>query len=190
MVFNPLKIFAKDKKPNISPIKEHLTEEVKVKPLLPRGPGGKFISLKKPEEPKEKPKTKRIQAPKGPFMVPFGGMEIRRFYASGKWYFAIEDILGFGHSDPPIKPIAELKETKELGKILEKNIKNLKEVDCCDSKGCTEIIRETVRTFKAEFPGPIISWLEDTSKLPFTITEPSKTQVTTAPQENPSDRGR
>jgi hypothetical protein len=187
--------------------KEEVKEETfapKVEPI--RGPSGRFVSKKIKEEEikpvveekvetpifdtkKETPSKKTVPTvptkAKGPFMVPFGGSEVRRFYM-GKWYYSIDDLLSFGYADPPIKSVANLKLEEKMKDIMEDVVK-INEVDCSDANCSLAILKSVMVNYHATFPGSILRWIEDISTLPF--SEPSDPVESTAPQGNPSDRG-
>jgi len=131
----------------------------------PRGPGGKFVSKDKPVEvqaPQEKPKKKVDQTKvEGPFMAPFAGKEIKKYYANGKWYFSIEELIFLLSSDPPLKPLDQLKNDPKFKDLFEKEIKTIDGVDYADGAGTIEILREIIQTYNATFPGSLFRWLED-----------------------------
>ena len=135
-----------------------------VEPFAPkvapqRGPGGKFVSKKKVVVKKEIDENK-VQ---GPFMAPFAGKEIRKFYVNGKWYYSIEDLVLLLNADPPIKPLGQLKREKNFKEVLEKRIEVINEIDCADYKGTVEILSKIIKTCNANFPGSLFRWLEDIS---------------------------
>lgn len=166
-----------------------------------RGPGGKFVSKKKPIEDKKKikdtnkstenkkilVKDKEINENKteGPFMAPFAGKEVRKFYFNKKWYFAVQDLIFLLAADPPFPPFEELKKKKEFKSIFEKNLIIIKEADlsekvgpteeedmyikvsCADATGSIEILRGIIKSYNASFPGSLFRWLEDISTFKF-----------------------
>lgn len=153
----------------------------KVTPM--RGPGGKFVSKKKPVEPKEET-AKEVQTPhehlkqktdqtkvQGPFMSPFAGKEIQKFYTDKKWYFAIGELTCLLTSDPPVPPFDQLKDKKELKEIISQNIEKINEIDCADCVGSTKILEEVIKSYNATFPGSLFRWLEDISTLEFVEIE-------------------
>lgn len=170
MAFNPLNIFAKkksteEKESTPSDAKEHLTEEIKVKPTPVRDTHGKFISKKpasvKTEE--DKPAKKITGEPKGPYIATFYGVEIRKYYEDGKWYFSIEDILPLGQKNPPLASLDKLKEKEEFNAVFEKVVKVIDNIPCSGAKGVVEIVNLT----GASFPGPFLRWIEETATFPF-----------------------
>jgi len=175
-----LNFLKKKKKESPSPVE---TFTPKVAPA--RGPGGKFVSKKKVVIKKEIDERKV----EGPFMAPFAGKEIRKFYANGKWYFSVEDLLFLLNANPPIKPLEQLKGEKSFEKVLENRIKTINEVDCADYKGTVEILKDIIKIHSADFPGSLFRWLEDIS-----THEPETVKEDIGPElhetsVNPSDRG-
>jgi len=124
-----------------------------------RDPGGKFVSKKKVTIKKEIDESKV----KGPFMAPFAGKEIKKYYAKKKWYFSIEDLIFLLSSDPPLKPLNQLKNIPKFKDLFEKEIRIIDGVDCADCDGSIEILRKIIKTHNANFPGSLFRWLEDIS---------------------------
>ena len=80
-----------------------------------RGPGGEFVSKKKAvAHPVKKVDQTKVQ---GPFMAPFAGKEIRKFYFKRKWYYSIEDLVLLLNADPPLKPLVQLKREKDFEEV-------------------------------------------------------------------------
>jgi hypothetical protein len=162
---------------------------------IKRDAGGKFVSKKKveaeekPQKTTKKKKTSKTTKPLGPFIVPFGGKEIRRYYQNKKWYFSIEDLLSLGQLDKPLKKLSQLKNDPEVSEVFKKNMVTISGVDCADGKGSEEILRVIIEKFKLGLPGSLLRWIEDISKLPFNIIEPSTDQPVNVSPGNPSDRG-
>lgn len=138
-----------------------------------RGPGGKFISKKKVTTKKEAKKdvekepemdTNKIR---GPFMAPFAGKEIRKFYTNKRWYFAIDDLIYLLSSDPSLKPIEELKVDPRFKDLFEKKIKVIEGIGCMSCKGASETLQSIVKAYNATFPGSLFRWLEDISSQEF-----------------------
>lgn len=125
----------------------------------PRGPGGKFVSPKKVVIKKEIDEGKT----EGPFMAPFAGKEIKKYYANGKWYFSIEELIFLLSSDPPLKPLDQLKNDPKFKDLFEKEIRIIDGVDCADCDGSIEILRKIIKTHNANFPGSLFRWLKDIS---------------------------
>lgn len=157
------------------------TQDYTPKSMPKRGAGGKFVSKKKLEIKKDEPIKGKVH---GPIMAPFAGKEIRKFYANKRWYFAIQDLIFLLASDPPFPSLSQLKEKKEFKEFFDKNIvvfkeedlsentspnesKNYINVDCADSEGSMEILREIIRFYKASFPGSLLRWIEDISTHEF-----------------------
>jgi len=122
-----------------------------------RDPGGKFVSKKKVTIKKEIDESKV----KGPFMAPFAGKEIKKYYAKKKWYFSIEDLIFLLSSDPPFEPLDQLKNDPKFKDLFEKEIRTIDGVDYADGDGSIEILREIIQTYNATFPGSLFRWLED-----------------------------
>jgi len=178
----------------------------------PRDSGGKFVSTnkktkskkeesKKVKEPTKTPKkvdkkagkkksTKKKVLPKGPFPVPYGESTVRRFYKS-EWYYSVEDLLAFGYAEKQFKPLNELKKDKKVKDVFNKNIVTIMEVDCANGKGSDEILRAMTIIYNVTFPGSFLRWIDDISKLPFNIVDPTAEEEAgqRVTQGNPSDRG-
>ena len=139
-------------------VKEHLTEEVRVKPTPVRDSHGKFIGKKAQEKPasheEDKPVKKTAGEPKGPYIATFYSVEIRKYYEDGKWYFSIEDILPLGQKVPPLGSLDKLKEQEEFNKVFEKAVRIIDNIPCSGAKGIVDIVNLT----KASFPGPFQKW--------------------------------
>jgi hypothetical protein len=129
-----------------------------------RGPGGKFMSKKKIEESSIPHKKKSVSSPKGPVVTTFFGREVRRYYWQKKWYFSVEDVLLIGSAEPVLPPYKELKNKKGVKEILEKNVETISEIPCATAENTIE----SIRFLKLKFPGPIVDWLTDTAKFPYT----------------------
>lgn len=129
----------------------------KVAPV--RGPGGKFMSQKKAVIKKEIDEGKV----EGPFMAPFAGKEIKKYYANRKWYFSIEELIFLLSSNPPLEPLDQLKNNPKFKDLFEKEIRTIDGVDCADVDGAIEILRKIIKTNDANFPGSLFWWLEDIS---------------------------
>ena len=129
------------------------------RPSPPRGRGGKFVSKKKVVVKKEIDENK-VQ---GPFLAPFAGKEIKKYYANRKWYFSIEELIFLLSSDPPLKPLDQLKNNPKFKDLFEKEIRTIDGVDCTDCDGSMEILRKIIKTYNANFPGSLFWWLEDIS---------------------------
>ena len=125
----------------------------------PRGPGGKFVSPKKVVIKKEIDEGKT----EGPFMAPFAGKEIKKYYANGKWYFSIEELIFLLSSDPPLKPLDQLKNDPKFRDLFEKEIRTIDGVDCADCDGSIEVLSQIIKVYNASFPGSLFRWLEDIS---------------------------
>lgn len=153
-----------------------------------RGPGGKFISQKKKSqtdqtvskivsnvEPKEEKQeadevieVQKLSQAYGPFFAPFGGQLIKKFYMRDRWYFSIEQLMGFLSADPPLKPYSELKKEKELKELFEKNLKVINGIECIDGKNTIKILMLIIKTYNdVHFPGSIFSWLEEISAFSY-----------------------
>jgi len=124
-----------------------------------RGPGGKFVSQKKAVIKKEIDESKV----EGPFLAPFAGKEIKKYYANKKWYFAIEELIFLLSSDPPLKPLDQLKNDPKFKDLFEKEIRTIDGADYADGDGSIEILRKIIKTHNANFPGSLFWWLEDIS---------------------------
>ncbi len=181
MVFNPLNFLTGDKSKDerVVPAKEHISEEIKLRPTPKRGSRGKFVS-KKPAGRRKKPvstqrgepastKTTSAGEIKGPYIAIFYGVKIRKYYAGGKWYFSVEDLLPLGQMDPPLKSLPKLREEEEFNKVFEKAVKIIDGIPCA---GAREII-EMVDLTKAAFPGPFQRWIEETAGFPFEEAVPA-----------------
>lgn len=180
-ILNFLNKKKKDESP--SPVETFIP---KVAPV--RGPGGKFISKNKqslmlrnkPEAgqtPHEDPKEKVVQNKfQGPFLAPFAGKEIKKYYANRKWYFSIEELIFLLSSNPPLEPLDQLKNNPKFKDLFEKEIRTIGGVDYTDCDGSIKILREIIKTYKANFPGSLFRWLEDisTHKLEKTENEEAK----------------
>jgi hypothetical protein len=129
-----------------------------------RGPGGQFVSKKKDEKSSASHKKKPTSNPKGPVVTTFFGREVRRYYWQKKWYFSVEDVLIIGSTEPVLPPYNDLKNKKGIKEILEKNVETISEIPCATAENTIEIIR----FLKIKFPGPIVDWLIDTAKFPYT----------------------
>lgn len=152
-----------------------------------RGPGGKFVSKKKAVVKKEIDK-KGVQ---GPFMAPFAGKEIRKFYLNGKWYYSIEDLLFLISADPPIKPIKQLKDGEDFREIFKDKTERIGDVECADCKRSIEILRDIIKATNASFPGSLFRWLEDISThKPEEVINIETDSGLSENSANPSDRGR
>lgn len=110
--------------------------------------------------------------PKGPFMVTFFGVEIRKYYLDGKWYFSLEDLLPLGQKDPPLGTLEMLNGKEEFNKIYKRVVTLIEEVPCSDASGSMEIARAT----KALFPGPFYRWIEETASFSYE-EEPAPEEV-------------
>lgn len=167
MAFDPLKIFKKEVPAEVE--KEHLSEKIKAKPVPVRDTHGKFVSKKAvvatlQEEPAAKPQEIPNSIPANePYTSTFYGVDIKKYYDNGKWYFSIEDILPLGQKNPPLQSLDKLKENEEFNKVFEKAVKIIDNIPCSEAKGIVEIVNLT----GASFPGPFQRWIEETAAFPF-----------------------
>lgn len=174
-----MRIFGK--KPDTFP-----PEEPQVKRKIMRGAHGRFVS-KKLKTPSIKLIT--LQAPlvskKEPIVVTFYGREIRKIHDSGKWYFAIEDIMASAAPNVSGGKITKKSSFKKLQKSLSKTIDN---IVYSDAEGCIKLIHEV----EGIFPGPLPDWLRESSAIPFAPTPPAEIKITDPKERpassNPSDR--
>ena len=168
------------KKPDTFPPKEP-----QVKRKIMRGAHGRFVSKKEPEAINKFVSVEIKKNPKEPIVVTFYGREIRKIYDSGKWYFAIEDIMTGAAPNVSGGKITKKSSFKKLQKSLCKTINN---TVYSDAEGCIKLIHEV----EGIFPGPLPDWLRESSAIPFAPTPPAEIKIT-APKEkpvssNPSDR--
>jgi hypothetical protein len=147
MAFHPLSIFK---------------EKVESKPVPTRGPGGKFVSKKPKEEPKEEKKPAAAdEGPTGPYPVTFYGHEIRRFRYKNDWYFALEDIGKTAYLNPD-DPRVRKGDAEKLSESKKKYALKFDGIEVAKPKD----IISFVPYFKGNMPGPITSWLEQNSNAP------------------------
>jgi len=170
------------------------------KPSPPRGPGGRFISSKKLEESKlktvketqtppktQKPKTDQTKI-QGPFMIPFAGKEIRKYFVDGQCYFSVQELIFLLLADPPVGPLEELKIDPRFKELFEKEIRTIDGFDCADGKGTAEILRAIIKNYKATFPGSLFRWLEDISAQKPETEENKAAETPNQNLQNPSER--
>lgn len=191
--------------------KDILTEELKIKPIPKRGPGGKFVSSKKEVESKKidaapnKKSNEKTQEPKKksegnssqqPTTSTFYGKTVRRFYQEGNWYFSIDDVISLAAAD-------SLNQKINLGdekKLAEGRKKITKEFSYSDNSGNHTIetalapdLIELSPYVRGIYPGPFRRWITETSNFP----PPDKSDSATVPsvdesskvQIHPSDTG-
>lgn len=145
-----------------------------------RGPGGKFVSKKKPvlkiEEPAlpPVPEVKPVTQAPPPVknsndveVVSFYNQDIRKFYSGNKWYFAVEDMLPLtGMNASTTKDyLDKIKNSSEHKKVVAGIITVVDSIDCIDIDGLTTLL-PILRETKNIFPGPFPDWLKNISTFP------------------------
>ncbi|BCX15094.1 MAG: hypothetical protein KatS3mg088_777 [Patescibacteria group bacterium] len=141
--------------------KKEETKEEKSAPFTPvkvppRDKKGRFLPKK---ENKEKTKEKKEEKPEI-LSVTFFGKEVRKAYAGGKWYFAIDDIYNIAY---PPKEGEVVKTTEEFEKIKKEVTKEFEGILFAEAEGIKKLIEE----IKGVFPGPFTRWLDESAQLPF-----------------------
>lgn len=126
---------------------------------------------------KKKGKKKDVVETKDPVIVTFYGKEIRKMYVDGKWYFAIEDLIATAGRPEPGKKIKYKEDFKD---VKAESVKTIRDTDYTDAGGSIKVINEMV----ASFPGPIHSWIETSSNLPYIAPLPER-KVTQEEIDNP-----
>lgn len=135
---------------------------------------------------KKKESKKKDDKPLGPQERVFYGKKITRFYADGKWYYNLTDILNVGAVGDQKAFLNELKEDgvydevfkDEINKInvLNKNTNETLTFDCVD----VDTITRLVKTSGKPFPGPTIRWFTEISEEPYKKQQKAKVNTDTS----------
>jgi len=151
--------------------------------------------LTKKVKSKSKKSSKKGKGILGPVTKTFYGRQIKLYYNSKnkEWLFSLEDILPLGEVNNLDKFIDELKKDKKYDAIFagekiseftfENPIDKEKQKTRCVNK---DILTKLIRISGKLFPGPIIRWIEATSKSQY---QSDKSREASAKKERtPSDK--
>lgn len=140
-----------------------------------RGPGGKFVSKKKPEikvevtpvaapaaPPKEEKKPEEANSPEFEIST-FYGKDIRKKKINGTWYFALADVIILANYDNVKSFLQKLPENSKTKKLLSDETKTVDSLEFANFKGISAIVPMT-NNKDHSFPGPFLSWLQGISE--------------------------
>lgn len=124
-----------------------------------RGPRGRFIS-----------KKTTVKTPP-PFIATFNGIEIRKFFINGEWYFSLEDILLLAQYAVPREVLTKRMEQESFRTVFEKVVKEeLRDsegkIACVTHEGFMTLL-PLLQDPQHRFPGQLPNWLEYMSQLPY-----------------------
>jgi len=135
---------------------------------------------------KKKDSKKKDDKPLGPQERVFYGKKITRFYADGKWYYNLTDILTVGAVGDQKAFLNELKEDgvydevfkDEINKIdvLNKNTNEMLTFNCVDVDTITRLVKISGK----QFPGPTLRWFAEISEEPYKKQQKAKANTETS----------